>query len=150
MENPTNSQKRTFRWVVVTAACAALVGVLLVAVTSRMLRARHAAWIRHVAGVYEFKRERDGVINTADFRTNGICYFSVSFPGSNYTTSTGDISAGAGKPGLPSNWDIQNRNGDIEIKTESGDRFTLSEQSLIHPDGSKYMRTQPHAVPAKP
>lgn len=149
MENPTNSQKRTFRRVVVTAASAAVVGVLLVAVASRMLSARHTAWIHHVAGVYEFKRERDGVVYTADFRSNRVCYFSVAFPGTNFTTGIGDISAGAGKPGLKSNWDLQNRNGTLEIKTEGGDTFTLSEPHLVHPDGSKYLRINPHEGPAK-
>lgn len=147
MENPADSTRKKFKLVVVIAACAAVGGVTLVAIASRKLRAHHAAWIQHVSGVYEFKRERDGVVYTADFRSNGLCYFSVAFPGSNFTTSTGDIMAGAHKPGLKNNWDLENRGGEVEIKTEGGDRFILSAPNLIHPDGSKYMRVRPQSEP---
>jgi hypothetical protein len=148
MNNTTSSKtRRTLVIVLGSVFTVVVIAALFITASVRAAIARPAALRQQVQGTYVFKRASDGVIYTADFRADGVCYFKVQPTlSSSYSTGVGHINGSFAAPGFENGleraWDVSENRGNVVVGANEGSVFKLAGRDLVLSDGSVYARVQ--------
>ena len=108
------------------------------------------AKIQGTSGFYTFNRASDGVRFTCDLRPDGICFLGLEIPGTNYSTSGGDIPAAVtrdrngakGGHGLEGKWQVRDDKAYLITDGQQSAEFVIQGRNLVTPDGAPYVRAE--------